>query len=129
VGGERCGLRHPVRYTDRSELRSPLAFFSNLQADAADVAKTKIVDLPYEELTCMHVPPTHTRARTRIHARACAHTLAAVARFLPVVSIASSFAGTTDPNAPFGVVTLASSGAEGSDAAMGAMRIAQTASF
>jgi hypothetical protein len=35
--------------------------------------------------------------------------------------------GTTDPNAPFGVVTLASSGAEGNDAAMGAMRIAQTA--
>lgn len=37
--------------------------------------------------------------------------------------------GTTDPLAPFGVVTLASSGAEGSDAAMGAMRIAQTAGF
>lgn len=37
--------------------------------------------------------------------------------------------GTTDPNAPFGVVTLASSGAEGADAAMGAMRIAQTAGY
>ena len=33
----------------------------------------------------------------------------------------------SDPEAPFGVVTLASSGAEGADAAMGAMRIAQTA--
>ena len=37
--------------------------------------------------------------------------------------------GTTDPLAPFGVVTLASSGAEGADAAMGAMRIAQTAGY
>ena len=37
--------------------------------------------------------------------------------------------GTTDPLAPFGVVTLASSGAEGSDFAMGAMRIAQTAGY
>eukprot|EP00038_Savillea_parva_P008384 m.176574 g.176574 ORF g.176574 m.176574 type:complete len:812 (-) comp14199_c0_seq1:171-2606(-) len=37
--------------------------------------------------------------------------------------------GTTDPHAPFGIVTLASSGAEGADAAMGAMRIAQTAGY
>jgi len=44
-------------------------------------------------------------------------------------SIWSETAGTTDPVAPFGVVTLASSGAEGSDAAMGAMRIAQTAGY
>lgn len=41
----------------------------------------------------------------------------------------SKVAGTTDPLAPFGVVTLASSGAEGADAAMGAMRIAQTAGY
>ena len=34
--------------------------------------------------------------------------------------------GTTDPQAPFGVVTLASSGAEGADSEMGTMRIAQT---
>ena len=82
MGGERCGLRHPVRYTDRSELRSPLAFFSNLQADAADVAKTKIVDLPYEELTCMHVPPhTHARARAFTHALARTHWLPLRASF------------------------------------------------
>lgn len=37
--------------------------------------------------------------------------------------------GTTDPMAPFGVVTLASSGAEGADNAMGAMRVAQTAGY
>ena len=41
----------------------------------------------------------------------------------------SATPGTTDPLAPFGVVTLASSGAEGADAAMGAMRIAQTAGY
>ena len=41
----------------------------------------------------------------------------------------SKVADTTDPEAPFGVVTLASSGAEGADAAMGAMRIAQTAGW
>jgi hypothetical protein len=41
----------------------------------------------------------------------------------------SATAGTTDPLAPFGVVTLASSGSEGSDAAMGAMRLAQTAGY
>ena len=44
-------------------------------------------------------------------------------------SVWSETPGTTDPLAPFGVVTLASSGAEGADAAMGAMRIAQTAGF
>ena len=38
--------------------------------------------------------------------------------------------GTTDPDAPFGVVTLASSGGEGANGlAMGAMRQAQTAGF
>eukprot|EP00040_Diaphanoeca_grandis_P010747 m.55043 g.55043 ORF g.55043 m.55043 type:complete len:828 (+) comp22015_c0_seq1:144-2627(+) len=37
--------------------------------------------------------------------------------------------GTTDPMAPFGLVSLASSGAEGNDAAMGAMRVAQTAGY
>jgi hypothetical protein len=44
-------------------------------------------------------------------------------------SIWSETPGTTDPLAPFGIVTLASSGAEGADAAMGAMRIAQTAGY
>ena len=37
--------------------------------------------------------------------------------------------GTTEPLAPFGIVTLASSGSEGNDAAMGAMRLAQTAGY
>lgn len=42
----------------------------------------------------------------------------------------SATAGTTDPHAPFGIVTLASSGSEGaSSLAMGAMRQAQTAGF
>lgn len=42
----------------------------------------------------------------------------------------SATAGTTDPAAPFGIVTLASSGSEGaSSLAMGAMRQAQTAGF
>ena len=42
----------------------------------------------------------------------------------------SATAGTTDPSAPFGIVTLASSGSEGaSSLAMGAMRQAQTAGF
>eukprot|EP01052_Picozoa_sp_SAG31_P009134 SAG31_NODE_474_length_15176_cov_7.362340_12_plen_385_part_00 len=42
----------------------------------------------------------------------------------------SETAGTTDPNAPFGIVTLASSGSEGANGlAMGAMRLAQTAGF
>lgn len=42
----------------------------------------------------------------------------------------SAAAGTTDPAAPFGIVTLASSGSEGaSSLAMGAMRQAQTAGF
>lgn len=36
--------------------------------------------------------------------------------------------GTTDPNAPFGIVTLASSGSEGGPN-MGAMRLAQTAGY
>ena len=36
--------------------------------------------------------------------------------------------GTTDPNAPFGIVTLASSGSEGGPH-MGAMRQAQTAGY
>jgi hypothetical protein len=39
------------------------------------------------------------------------------------------FSVSPDPEAPFGVVTLASSGAEGADAAMGAMRIAQTGGY
>merc|ERR1719331_3511304 len=43
-------------------------------------------------------------------------------------AIWSETAGTTDAEAPFGIVTLASSGTEGADsAAMGAMRLAQTA--
>ena len=41
---------------------------------------------------------------------------------------ARTLAGTTDPNAPFGVVTLASSGSEGGPN-MGAMRQAQTGSY
>ena len=42
----------------------------------------------------------------------------------------SATPGTTDPAAPFGIVTLASSGSEGaSSLAMGAMRLAQTAGF
>ena len=42
----------------------------------------------------------------------------------------SASAGTTDPSAPFGIVTLASSGSEGANSlAMGAMRQAQTAGF
>jgi hypothetical protein len=42
----------------------------------------------------------------------------------------SQSVGTTDPAAPFGIVTLASSGSEGaSSLAMGAMRQAQTAGF
>ena len=42
----------------------------------------------------------------------------------------STTAGTTDPAAPFGIVTLASSGSGGaSSLAMGAMRQAQTAGF
>ena len=44
-------------------------------------------------------------------------------------SIWSTTPGTTDPLAPFGIVTLASSGSEGNDAAMGAMRLAQTAGY
>jgi len=40
----------------------------------------------------------------------------------------SETSGTTDPSAPFGVVTLASSGAEGEEG-MGAMRHAQTANY
>jgi len=40
----------------------------------------------------------------------------------------SGTAGTTDPEAPFGVVTLASSGSEGGPN-MGAMRLAQTAGY
>ena len=43
-------------------------------------------------------------------------------------SIFSATPGTTDPLAPFGVVTLASSGSEGGPN-MGAMRLAQTASY
>ena len=42
--------------------------------------------------------------------------------------IFSASAGTTDPLAPFGIVTLASSGSEGGPN-MGAMRMAQTGSF
>ena len=41
-------------------------------------------------------------------------------------NIWSQTPGTTDPNAPFGIVTLASSGSEGGPD-MGAMRVAQTA--
>ena len=45
-------------------------------------------------------------------------------------SLWSATAGTTDEKAPFGIVTLASSGSEGaSSLAMGAMRQAQTAGF
>ena len=45
-------------------------------------------------------------------------------------SIWSETAGTTSPTAPFGIVTLASSGTEGaSHEAMGAMRLAQTAGY
>jgi hypothetical protein len=51
------------------------------------------------------------------HAKALTHAI--------IFLLASS----PDPSAPFGVVTLASSGAEGADAAMGAMRIAQTAGY
>ena len=40
----------------------------------------------------------------------------------------SEVSGTTDPTAPFGVVTLASSGSEGGPN-MGAMRLAQTAGY
>jgi hypothetical protein len=43
-------------------------------------------------------------------------------------AIWSENAGTTDPNAPFGLVTLASSGSEGGPN-MGAMRLAQTAGY
>jgi hypothetical protein len=43
-------------------------------------------------------------------------------------AIWSETAGTTDPKAPFGVVTLASSGSEGGPN-MGAMRLAQTAGY
>ncbi len=43
-------------------------------------------------------------------------------------SIWSELKGTTDPNAPFGIVTLASSGSEGGPN-MGAMRLAQTAGY
>lgn len=43
-------------------------------------------------------------------------------------AIWSETAGTTDPKAPFGVVTLASSGTEGGPN-MGAMRLAQTAGY
>ena len=42
--------------------------------------------------------------------------------------IFSETPGTTDPVAPFGIVTLASSGSEGGPN-MGAMRMAQTASY
>merc|ERR1719272_1464628 len=45
-------------------------------------------------------------------------------------AIWSETSGTTDPEAPFGIVTLASSGTEGADSeAMGAMRLAQTAGY
>jgi hypothetical protein len=43
-------------------------------------------------------------------------------------AIWSETAGTTDPKAPFGIVTLASSGSEGGPN-MGAMRLAQTAGY
>merc|ERR1719272_1204464 len=43
-------------------------------------------------------------------------------------AIWSETAGTTDPEAPFGLVTLASSGSEGGPN-MGAMRLAQTAGY
>lgn len=46
----------------------------------------------------------------------------------PVTQIWSEVPGTTDPEAPFGIVTLASSGSEGGPN-MGAMRQAQTAGF
>ena len=45
-------------------------------------------------------------------------------------SLWSKEPGTTDPLAPFGLVTLASTGGEGANGlAMGAMRIAQTAGY
>lgn len=43
-------------------------------------------------------------------------------------AIWSETAGTTDPRAPFGIVTLASSGTEGGPN-LGAMRLAQTAGY
>ena len=41
----------------------------------------------------------------------------------------SAVPNTTDPLAPFGLVTLASSGSEGADSGMGAMRWAQTVNY